>query len=364
MPNEDININIEVMKEFRKKRSKKNNKIKTDINTYGRSLGPPDISNRNAIIKVFKSTEAYEAFRNKYLYSNLSYNSDTEDRTLEIMRNRCKNKKKRQENMYRQAIKNKDNLNHNEKLYNTIFRDQDFYNDSLKEKSDCDENEKLLSDIYDDTKSINNLELDDTIDISNTENISLNSFIINKPIMEENEEERKEQEQLEIIKYQDNDIKNVDDGYNDSNEKIKIAENIDSHMIEKNSSYKSFSFNDSLKSSEINRSSFGSRNSILPPPPIKASPQSTTLIPLCMDDIINSGSVKLPVIEPQCRRNWHALSINEVYEQRPLWDSNVSELKTKRIIPGIEKKYQRFIPSKNGNNFWKICDGNIYDSLY
>jgi len=77
MSNRDINI--EVLKEFRKRKAKKGGKSKNVVNIHVKSTGPPDMSNHNAIVKVFKTAESYEAFRNKYLYSDFSYPVDHED---------------------------------------------------------------------------------------------------------------------------------------------------------------------------------------------------------------------------------------------------------------------------------------------
>ncbi|OUM59428.1 hypothetical protein PIROE2DRAFT_63795 [Piromyces sp. E2] len=254
--------------------------------------------------------------------------------------------------MYRQALKNKDTLSHNEKLYNTIFRERDYYNDYSREKLNYEAAEKLLrsstsDSIINDEKA---MELYESMNMNSMDNIPTNPPPTVEKITEVNE-----RESSEIIENQDIDINN-EDNFED---KLEIADDINSNMVEKNSSYKSFSFSDSLKPSDGNKSN----NSIFPSPN-NTSRRSSELVPLCMDDVINSGSVKLPVIEPQRRKNWHALSISEVYEQRPSWNPYNDEPKNKLIIPGIERKYQRFIPSKNGNNFWRVCDGNIYDNLY
>jgi len=266
--------------------------------------------------------------------------------------------------MFRQALKNKDTLTHNERLYKTIFRDRDFYNNYSREKLDYEAAEKLLrkdtsnSIINDDDDDNNALELYDAMNMNNIEEIPTNPPpTVEKQIKEEKEEEG-EKEQMVIEENEDS----IEKEKNYSEDKLEIVDNINDNMIERNSTYKSFSFNDSLKPSETNRNSCDTMNNSIFPP-TSTSRKSSSLVPLCMDDVINSGSVKLPVIEPH-RRNWHALSINEVYEQRPLWNPYSDEPKTKLIIPGIEKKYQRFIPSKNGNNFWRVCDGNIYDNLY
>jgi len=85
-------INIEVLKEFRKKKAKKLSKSKNVVNIHVKNTGPPDISNRNAILKVFKTTEAYEAFRSKYLYNDFSYTLEQEDVIINTINNINNNK--------------------------------------------------------------------------------------------------------------------------------------------------------------------------------------------------------------------------------------------------------------------------------
>ncbi|ORY48796.1 hypothetical protein LY90DRAFT_508824 [Neocallimastix californiae] len=271
--------------------------------------------------------------------------------------------------MFQQAIKNKISLAHNEKLAHTLFREKDFYNNYSKEKLDYDgSDEKLSHDSSDinitDENYMNYVDTDE-MDLKNeygeynefkdnNNNIRTKITAINEEeneqISEEEErkfndvkEKEKEEKEEEEEEDDDNDnnnnlLMNEDGSY--TGKKIEIVENIDSKMIEKNSSYKSFSFNDSLK------------------------PVESVRIPLCMDDVIKTSSVKLPVIKPRYRKDWQALNVNEVIEQRSAWNPYQEEPRSKIIIPGIGKQYQNFIPLKNGNNFWRVCSGNIYDNLY
>ncbi|KAG4087748.1 hypothetical protein H8356DRAFT_1057907 [Neocallimastix lanati (nom. inval.)] len=402
----------------KKKENDKSRKLSKNA-PVKKPTGPPDISNRTAIIKVFKSVEAYEAFRNKYLYNNTTYTSENEDRTIEILRNRCRYKKRKQESMFQQAIKNKISLAHNEKLAHTLFREKDFYNNYSKEKLDYDgSDEKLSHDSSDinitDENYMNYVDTDE-MDLKNeygeynefkdnNNNIRTKITAINEEeneqISEEEErkfndvkEKEKEEKEEEEEEDDDNDnnnnlLMNEDGSY--TGKKIEIVENIDSKMIEKNSSYKSFSFNDSLKPVESvrshpsfkenhssrsyhrnnnnNRSSSSSNSSNSRSNSrfsFTHTPSSTSnKVPLCMDDVIKTSSVKLPVIKPRYRKDWQALNVNEVIEQRSAWNPYQEEPRSKIIIPGIGKQYQNFIPLKNGNNFWRVCSGNIYDNLY
>lgn len=67
-------------------------------------------------------------------------------------------------------------------------------------------------------------------------------------------------------------------------------------------------------------------------------------------------------------RKWPSLNISDVYERRKIYNPHLKEEEQptvkRMIIPGVERKYQKLLPRKSGNNFWKISDINIYDSLY
>jgi len=362
-------INIEYLKEFRKKKAKKNSDSKNVINIHVKDTGPPDISNRDAILKIFKSTEAYEAFRSKYLYNDFSYTLDQEDRSIEIMRNRCKKKKRRQENMYRQAVKNKNTLSKNENLCKTIFSEKNYYNNYSKEQLDYEAAKKLLNQSKENYKDLeyddNNNDMDN-INMDKFENYRNNNTLNELNEEDEQEEENEEDRNKEKMEIDENNTKeNEEEEDNDYiKEKYKIVEDIDRNMVEKNSSYKSFSFNDSLKPNESKKSSNDSGGTRFPPYNTNFTTSSSTRVPLCMDDLIQSSPVKLPVIQPKRRKDWQALSLTEVSEKRPVWNPFSNEPKKKFIIPGIEKQYQQYIPSRKGNAFWKICDGNIYENIF
>lgn len=344
-------INIEVLKEFRKKKAKKLSKSKNVVNIHVKNTGPPDISNRNAILKVFKTTEAYEAFRSKYLYNDFSYTLEQEDRSLEIMRNRCKNKKRRQENMYQQAIKNKKALSQNEKLHKTIFSERNYYNNYSREKLDYEAAGKLLRQSSDSFTNQDELEYDNDSDMDNVNQIdTMNEF--NKNLIEDIKEEvieEKEDDDKDKMEINENDIKENEKEEEEDDyirEKIEIVEDINRNMVEKNSSYKSFSFNDSVKATESKSNSDEYGSSRFPPYDTKSTTaKSSTRVPLSMNDLIESSPVKLPVIQPR-HRNWQALSLSEVSEKRPVWNPFSNEPKKKFIIPGIDKQYQQYIPSR------------------
>jgi len=364
-------INIEVLKEFRKKKAKKISRSKNVVNIHVKNTGPPDISNRNAILKVFKTTEAYEAFRSKYLYNDFSYTMEQEDRSIEIMRNRCKSKKRRQENMYRQAIKNKNALSQNEKLHKTIFSERNYYNNYSREKLDYEAAEKLLRQSSDSFSNQDDFEYVNDSGVNNMNQINtINEFNekFKEDIKEEVIEEKSDDDNKENMEIDENDIKENEEENEEEEEvreKIEIAEDINRDMVEKNSSYKSFSFNDSVKTTESKRNSNESGSSRFPPYDTNSTiTKSSARIPLSMDDLIKSSPVKLPVIQPRHRKDWQALSLSEVSEKRPVWNPFSSEPKKKFIIPGIDKQYQQYMPSRKGNIFWKVCDGNIYDNIF
>lgn len=348
---------------IRRRKKKEENKLNENyekeiaIKKKLKKDGPPDIRNMEAIIKVFKTEEAYEQFRKKYLFSERIYSNSTDKETLEVMRDKCFKKKKKQELMYNQAKKNKENSLFKSKLHDLIFNDRNFSNTYTEGRSNYIDyyqdtnispdanNEKNKNDKYNTNLKLQSgdNENDRQYDINsdNEKNKSEEGNGLNKTKYEYDYlDENNDKISINI----DHDIDN--DEIIEEKESLKecILDNIDTKNIEKNTSYKSFSFSDSISSlvpdNILSQSRF--------PSEVSKPPKSR---------------FELPKI-PRQYEGWHSICTNDMYEKRDIWNPHTKKPTEKFIIPGIDRKYQKLIPRNNGNNFWKICDDNIYNNLY